>query len=206
MFFSTSTIKIACLRSPHLYFLLSRSPITKMQLISLLSHCILIFYSIQLAKTKAKCSMWPSVEKQEKALLWRKESCMSEFWKDLEWNSVEREGFSLLWRKKFGILNRKGAYCKAKETAIVGRFKMKWNTSLPAEGCILSLVRQRIKYLSQVIYGWHSERYGRVRLRTSLVAVFSQLSNESQGQSFSSMVLFPFTLLFLVYPQEYIWK
>ena len=44
---------------------------------------------------------------------------------------------------------------------------MKWNTSLPAEGCTLSLVRQRIKYLSQVIYGWHSERYGRVRLQTS---------------------------------------
>lgn len=101
-----------------------------------------------------------------------------EFWKDLEWNSLEREWFSLLWRKKLGILNRKRAYCKAKETAIVGRFKMKWNTSLPAEGCISSLVRQRIKYLSQVIYGWHSERYGRVRLQTSLVAVFSQLSNE----------------------------
>lgn len=55
---------------------------------------------------------------------------------------------------------------------------MKWNTSLPAEGCTLSLVKQRIKYLSQVIYGWHSERYGRGRFQTFLVAVFSQLSNE----------------------------
>lgn len=28
--------------------------------------------------------MWPSVEKQEKALLWRKESCMSESFKRIK--------------------------------------------------------------------------------------------------------------------------
>ena len=38
----------------NLYFLLSRSPITKAHLICPFNHCILILYSVQLAKTKAK--------------------------------------------------------------------------------------------------------------------------------------------------------
>lgn len=188
---------------PHLYFLLSRSPITKMQLICLLSHCILISYSIQLAKTKAKMLYVAFCGKTRKGAVMEKRSLhVIEFWKDLEWNSVEREWFSLLWRKKLGILNRKRAHRKAKETAIVGSFKMKRNTSLPAEGCILSPVRQRIKYLSQVIYGWHSERYGRVRLQTSLVAVFSQMSNEKPRTKLQFNGSFPLqTTLFSLFTE-----
>lgn len=100
------------------------------------------------------------------------------FEKDLPWKSVGRELFLQLLEEEVGNSKSKESLLQGQKTTIVGSFKMKWNTSLPAEGCTLSLVRQRIKYLSQVIYGWHSERYGRVRLQTSLVAVFSQLSNE----------------------------
>lgn len=100
-----------------------------------------------------------------------------DFRKHLAWKSVEREWY--LWVLEEEVGNTKSKK-KAKKTTIFGSFKMKWNTSLPAEGRTLPLVRQRIKYLSQVTYGWHSERYGKAKLQTSLVAVFSQLSNEKQ--------------------------
>lgn len=54
MFFSTSPRKLlACIYS-NLYIFLSRSPITKTHLPCLFNHYILIFYSVQLAKTKTK--------------------------------------------------------------------------------------------------------------------------------------------------------
>lgn len=104
------------------------------------------------------------------------------------------------------MLNRKRTYYKAKETTIVGSFKMKWNTSLPAEGCILSLVRQRIKYLSQVIYGCHSEWYGRERLQTSLVAFFSQLSNEKPRTKLQFNASFPHQITLFCLSTGIHWK
>lgn len=78
--------------------------------------------------------------------------------KDLRGSQPNRDSFQSWLETGLVILNGARAYCKAKKqkqnkTAIVGSFKMKQNTSILAESCALSLVRQRIKYLSQVIYG-----------------------------------------------------
>lgn len=59
--------------------------------------------------------MWPSVGKQEKALLWREESCMSrDFWKELAWKSVERELF-------LPLLEEEGGNTKSKESLLQGQ-------------------------------------------------------------------------------------